>query len=305
MRWKDLQSFCWYPELSCYTFDTACQLFLGIKTVSPVLKHLFSDWSKGLFSIPLPLPNSTFSRAMRSRQLLLKEIEMIVQQRQAVEDYSGVIGTLLQARDETGNTVSMDVIKEQLLTLLFAGHETLSSAMTSFCWLVAQYPEVASALYAEQLAVDGRGITLQSFKQMPYLDAVLKEILRLIPPVAGGFRKVICECDFAGYRLPKNWQIIFQIDRTHLDGGIYATPEQFNPNRFLSKEKSKPFAHAPYGGGIHECLGKDLAQLQMTVLASLLIRSYVWEVVPDQDLSVDQLPTPRPKSGLVVNFRCR
>ena len=92
--------------------------------------ELFEEWGKGLFSIPFNLPWTKFGRALRCRQQLLKKMENIVIQRQQQPDASeDALGILLQARDEDGNKLSLSEIKDQLLTLLFAGHETLTSAI--------------------------------------------------------------------------------------------------------------------------------------------------------------------------------
>lgn len=112
------------------------------------------------------------------------------------------MGLLLQATDEDGERLSVDELKDQILTLLFAGHETLTSAVASFCQLVAQHPQVLKLAREEQQKLGvNTPLTLENLKQMTYLEQVLKEVLRLIPPVGGAFREVIKPCEIQG-RLP-------------------------------------------------------------------------------------------------------
>lgn len=307
-RWQQQGTLTWYPELRNYTLDIACQLIVGIKSGSQThFGEWFEAWVQGLFSLPLRLPGTKFSRALKSRELLLAEIERIVRQRQQQEDAGqDSLGLLVKARDEEGNGLSVDELKDQVLTLLFAGHETLTSAIASFCLYMAQYPAVLERVRAEQEQFkDRETLTLEDLKQMEYLEQVLKEVLRIMPPVGGGFREVLQTCEVNGYTIPKGWFVLYQIGLTHYDRSAYPNPNQFDPDRFdvNRADKAKPFSFVPFGGGIRECLGKEFARLEMKIFAALLVRNYAWELVPDQNLDLEMIPTPRPKDGLKVNFR--
>lgn len=309
-KWEQLGTLTWYPELRNYTFDVACKLLMGMDSGSQTsMGQFFKDWCDGLFTIPLPLPWTKFGRALRCREQLLAQIEKIVLQRQQEPDSSqDALGLLLQARDEDGNSLSLSELKDQVLLLLFAGHETLTSAIASLCLLLAQHPEVLATARAEQqhLAFEGP-LTLEHLKQMTYLEQVLKEVLRVIPPVGGGFREVVKPCEFNGYSIPQGWSALYQIGKTHQDSGIYAEPERFDPARFGSEraeDKPKPFGYVPFGGGVRECLGKEFAKLEMKLFAALLVRDYEWELLQQQNLDLVMVPTPHPRDGLRVNFRC-
>lgn len=93
---------------------------------------------------------------------------------------------------------------------------------------------------------------MEDLKQMTYLEQVLKEVMRLIPPVGGGFREVIQSCELNGYQLPKGWSVQYQIGRTHHDSETYTQPEQFDPERFnpeRAEDKSTPFSYSNRQGG--------------------------------------------------------
>lgn len=197
----------------------------------------------------------------------------------------------------------------QFLLLLFAGHETLTSAITSFCLLTAQHPAVMQRLQAEQERLKITGTpTLEDFKQMTYLEQVLKEVMRLIPPVAGVFRQAIADFEFAGYRIPQGWTIQCQIAQTHQDQDLYPESDRFNPDRFASDnpiDKQASYGYIPFGGGLRECLGKEFARLEMRLFASKLIQNYHWELIPEQNLELITIPSPRPRDGLKVKFSRR
>jgi cytochrome P450 len=310
-KWQGMGTLTWYPELRNYTFDIASSLLVGTNGGSETrLSKLFEDWCAGLFSIPIPLPWTSFGKALRCRREMLKEIEKIVLRRQQEQKLGeDALGLLLQARDEEENSLSLDELKDQILLLLFAGHETLTSALASFCLLVAQHPEVLSRIREEQDRLNfSEPLTIDKLKQMTYLEQVLKEVLRVISPVGGGFREVIEECEFKGYSIPKGWLVQYQIGRTHEDANIYNNPDRFDPDRFASdraEDKQQSFGYVPFGGGLRECLGKEFARLEMKIFATMLVRDYDWELLPSQDLNLVTIPTPHPRDGLQVKFRCR
>jgi retinoid hydroxylase len=306
-RWGKCQNLTWYPELRDYTFDIACTLLVGTDggSQSP-LCELFEDWNKGLFSLPLNLPWTAFGKGCRARRGLLQYIEKIVTIRQQQENLGNdALGILLQAKDEEGNSLSLEELKDQVLLLLFAGHETLTSALTSFCLLTARSIEVRQRLQQEQQQFDPQTpLSAELLKQMTYLDLVLKEVLRLIPPVGGGFRKIVCDCQWQGYRFPKGWSVQYAIAQTHKDEELYPEPEQFAPERFRL-DRNKPFAYVPFGGGMRECIGKEFARLEMKIFAALLLRHYDWQLSTDRDLDLVTIPTPRPRNGLKVTLNLR
>ncbi len=308
-KWERMGNLTWYPELRKYTFDVACKLLVGTDACSDShFGELFETWCDGLFSVPLPLPWTKFGRALRCREQLLALIEQIVRQRQQQPELEqDTLGLLLQARDEQGNNLSLEEIKDQVLLLLFAGHETLTSALASICTLLAQNPEVLAAARAEQRKFVGLGqLRVEQLKEMSYLDQVMKEVLRLVPPVGGGFRQVIQECKFNGYLLPQGWSVLYQVGKTHQDSSVYTHPQQFDPERFgaeRAEDQFLPYGYIPFGGGVRECLGKEFAKLEMKLFAALLVREYEWELLPEQNLDLIMTPTPHPRDGLQVKFR--
>lgn len=311
-KWKDLGQLTLYPQLREYAFDIACKLLVGtdITNDHDFLK-LFEAWCQGLHALPIRLPWTTFSKAVKSREMLLAKIDKIIVQRQKQPNLGNsekdALDLLLNAEDENGNKLSVDEVKDQILGLLFIGHEALSSVLCYFCLLLAQNPEILAAARKEQQQINCTGdLTFEHLKQMTYLDQILKEILRLIPPIGGGFRSVIKTCEFNGYCIPEGWTVVYEIYKTHEDENIYQNPQSFDPERFSverNEDKSKPFSYIPFGGGIKECLGKEFAKLEMKIFTALLLRGYEWELVPGQNLDSKMTPTPQESDGLKIFLR--
>jgi len=305
-KWGKMETMTWYPELRSYTFDVAGKLLVGMDNASETaLGHNFEAWSYGLFSIALDLPWTRFGKAKNGRKLLLAELEKIIRDRQlGTPSGNDALSLLISARDEEGNSLSLEELKDQVLVLLFAGHETLTSAIASFCLLLAQNPDVMAKVRAEQQQFPAtEPLTLEQLKQMTYLEQVMREVLRLVPPVGNIFRTVINACEFGGYEIPKGWNLLSGITQTHQDSQLYPEPDRFDPDRFSLERSGKPFSYVPFGGGLRECLGKEFARLEMKLFAAKIVREFEWELLPEQDLNLIAVPTPRPRDGLRVKFR--
>jgi len=309
-KWEKQQELTWYNELRNYTFEIASLIFVGKDSSENTrLVELFEEWVKGLFSIPINLPFTRFGKSLKCRHQLLAEIEKIIKKRQNNHQENSqdqdALSLLLNAKDEEGNSLSLDELKDQILLLLFAGHETLTSSLVSFCLLMAQYPDIMNKVRSEikELGINPP-LTLENLKLLTYLDQVLKEVLRFIPPVGGGFREVIETFEYQGYQIPKGWMIQYQIVKTHQDENIYQNYECFDPDRFSidrAEDRQQNFGYIPFGGGMRECLGKEFARLEMRILA-IFLANYQWELLPDQDLESVVIPSPRPRDGLKVKF---
>jgi retinoid hydroxylase len=307
-KWENMGTLTWYPELRNYTFDIASNLFIGTDGGSQTpVGHYFEAWCAGLFTIPISLPWTKFGKALKARQKLLENLEQIIIKRQQAENPGeDALGLLIKAEDEEGNSLSLEELKDQVLLLLFAGHETLTSAIASFCLLTAQHPEVLQRLREEQDSLNITGTpTLEDLKKMTYLEQVIKEVMRIIPPVGGGFREAVETFEFGGYRIPKGCVVQYQIAQTHKDEQLYPESDRFNPERFApnqSADKQTSFGYIPFGGGLRECLGKEFARLEMRLFASRLLQNYQWELVPNQNLELVTVPTPHPRDGLKITF---
>ena len=306
-RWEQSQTFAWYDENKDYMFDIVSTLLLGCEPGEQTqrLSQLFATLASGFVALPVNLPGTRFNRALRAREALLRHIETAVRARQN-NPTRDALSLLIQSRDEDGSSLTLAELNEQALLLLFAGHETTTSMLTSFCMALAQHPEIREKMRAEQDALGGK-ITLESLRSMTYLDQVFKEVERMYAPVSGGFRGVIKSFEFDGYTVPKGWLILYHIPHTHYDESIFSNPCQFDPDRFSPQrdEGSSPFTLIGYGAGPRICIGYQFAQLALKICAIYLLRGYTWELEPDQNLDPVYLPTQHPADGLRVRFtRC-
>jgi cytochrome P450 len=249
---------------------------------------------------------------VRSRKALLAEIATLIAQRQqsigdAKDNISeDALSLLLNAEDEQGEKLSAEELQLQIMLLLFAGHETLTSGLCTFLLQTALHPEILDRLRTEQETFRDIPLTLEVLRQMSYLEQVLREVLRFTPPVGSLFRKILKTCDYNGYQFPKGWLLLCSISATHQDIDYYPETDRFNPDRFAASDSNLPkYSYIPFGGGIRECIGKEFARLEMKLFAIHLLRYYQWELLPEQNLELATIPTLIPRDGLMVKFKPR
>ena len=310
-KWEEKQEFTWYQEFKQLTFDIASQLLVGTNAGSENqrLSRLFQELTNGLLAInPLPLPFTTLGKAIAARNQILEYITKVVRERQQ-HPTKDALSLLIQAKDEDGNSLSEKELIAQAVLLVFAGHETTTSMLTWLCVELARNPEILQRAREEQLQLASKGsLDLEQLNQMPYLDQIFSEVERVYPPINGGFRGVIKEFEYNGFYVPAGWQLLYSITVTHRLEEIYPQPEHFDPDRFSpqrQENKQYPFSLIGFGGGPRICIGIAFAKMEMKIVLAHLLRSYHWDILPNQSLDIVRLPTNRPKDGLRVRFQPR
>jgi cytochrome P450 len=208
-------------------------------------------------------PRSPWGRFVRLREqahaLLLERIRRA---RGSPSERSGLLGALAAGREGDGDRLSDSELRDQLITLLVAGHETTATALAWILERLSRHPRVLRRLLDSLDAEQDDG----------YLDAVISETLRTRPILAGTTRNLAADAEVAGYRMPAGTIIVASQVLAHVSREHYPNPAQFMPERFLGRGPDRS-AFIAYGGGPHRCLGASLAQLEMrTVIRTVLER---------------------------------
>lgn len=306
-KWETMGTFAWFNEMKQMTFEIASILLIGSQPgpLTAKLSQWFTELTNGLFSLPISVGNGGYAKALRARDHLLSHIEEAVLERQK-NPANDALGLLVQSRDEEGNSLTLEEIKVQALLMLFAGHETTTSMLISLCLALGQHPEILARLQEEIKTVfTTPSLSLGQLKEMTYTEQVLKEVERLYPPIGGGFRGVVKPFVFNGYYVPQGWQLLYRISGAHRDSRIYSDVERFDPDRFSldrAENKKMEYSLVGFGGGSRICIGIAFAQMEMKIFVAHLLRHYGWEILPNQDLSLDPVPTLHPRSGFKVRF---
>lgn len=219
------------------------------------------------------------------RALLLQEVAERHLALAAGEQRADVLSLLMACRDEQGRGLSDDELHDELITLLFAGHETTATALTWALHWIHRQPPVRQRLQDElqDLERAGAGDDPEAISRLPYLGAVVNEVLRIHPVAMLMFpRRVEEPLQLAGHAFEPGDVLIGCIQAVHERPDLYPEPQRFEPQRFLERSYG-PAEFLPFGGGARRCLGAALAVYEMKLILATLLRRQPLELCPDSD----------------------
>jgi cytochrome P450 len=306
-EWERKARFACYDEFQRLTLEVACRLFLGTDddTDHAALTLLIEQLASGLLALPIRFPGTAFSRAIGARKKLLGFAEQAVTAARS-QSATHALGRLATYADETGGTLTTEELKSQALFLIIAGYATTSSMLTYLLFALTEHPEVLQRARAEQRELGSEAPSSEALKAMTYLDSILLEVERRYPPVSFGLRAVAQDFEFEDIAIPRGAQVMFSISATHQDPEAFPEPDRFDPERFSGDATDRRnYKLVGFGGGPRVCPGMTLARTQIKLVASKLLRSYDWRLVPNQDMSVIVMPARRPRQGLLVELSRR
>jgi len=195
------------------------------------------------------------------------------------------------------------------MTLMFAGHDTSTSTLTFMMHELARHPDALERLWAEQDEVlGGDPPTIEQLEgEMPYLEMVLDEVLRLYPPAWIGPRRAVRDFEFGGCTVPKGAYVNYCSWASHRIPEVFPDPEAFIPERFTRERKAAlpRGAYVPFGGGRRICIGKRFGQTEVKLVATMLLQRLRFDALPGRTMTVRQMPTLSPRGGLKMRVLSR
>ncbi len=256
-----------------------------------------------LFSPPrwIPTPrNRAFNKALYDLNGLVYRI--IDKRRKENNKDDDLLGMLLAARDDHYRQGMTDrQLRDEVITLLLAGHETTANLLSWTCYLLSRHPAAAERLTTELEEVLGeRNPTAADLPALRFTVSVLEESLRLFPPVWIISRQAIGRDEIGGYEIPAGTTVTLCSYTLHRHPAFWEHPEQFRPQRFLNGRgsgKGLP-AYFPFGGGPRSCIGGHFAMMEATLILAMIFRRYHLELVSGPPVEPEPLVTLRPRDGL-------
>lgn len=223
-----------------------------------------------------------------------------------------LLGMMLAARDEEGDGAQLadDEIRDQLMTVFLAGHETTATALAWAAWALAANPALAARVAAEADSVLGaRTPAMADLPRLPLLAAVVKETLRRYPPVPGVLmRRAVEDVQIGAWLVPKGSLVTIPFFVAQGDARWFGQPERFDPERFLgdAARELPRGAYVPFGAGPRVCIGNSFASMEMTLALAMLVQRYTLAPAPGQGIPEPKMQvTLRPAGGLRLVFRAR
>jgi cytochrome P450 len=247
---------------------------------------------------------SPWARMQRAARKLDTLIYSEISRRRATgERGADILSLLLDGHDEDGNTLTDLQVRDEVMTLLFAGHDTTTSTVSFMFYELARQPRIVERLLAEQDAqlADGAPTAMQLVSgELTELEMVLEETLRKYPPAWVGPRRAVDAFEFEGHTVPARAFVNYCSWASHHLPDVFPEPDAFRPERFTPENAAAlpKGAYIPFGGGSRTCIGMRFGQLEVRAIATLILSRCTLSLPRDFTLSIRQMPTISPKSGL-------
>ena len=279
----------------------------ALTTTMESWRQLMLPFAELLEKLPLPV----FRRFREARDRLDATIYRIIKERRAdPTDRGDLLSMLMAAQDSEGDGTSMSdlQLRDELMTLFLAGHETTANLLTWTWYLLSQHPEVESKLHEELNTVfSGRLPQPEDLPQLTYTEKVVAESMRLYPPAWIIGRRTLQEYEVSSYRLPPNTLILLSPFIMHRDERYHSDPQQFEPERWAPEAKAaRPrFSYFPFGGGSRQCIGESFAWMEGILLVATLAQRWRMRLRPGHRVAPRPLVTLRPKFGMKMKIERR
>ncbi|XP_045823855.1 taxadiene 5-alpha hydroxylase-like [Trifolium pratense] len=301
------------------SYDMACNILFDIKD-EQTKEAMFEDFItafKALHSLPITFPGTSFWRGQKARARIVEKIIPIMNKRREelskgiLSSTNDMLSCLLAIRDENGQPLEDDLITDNFIFLFMASYDTSATLITMMIWKLSRDPDVYNKVLEEQMEIlkQREGIedrlTWREIQKMKYTWRVAQELMRMIPPAFGGFRKALKDTSYEGYDIPKGWTVYWASCGTHMDKDIFENPQEFDPSRFENQAKPiPPFSYLPFGAGVHNCIGNEFARVETLTTIHNFVKMYEWSQLNPEE-TITRQPMPYPSLGLPIKIKKR
>lgn len=276
-----------------------------------VVMDLFNTITIPFFELiqKLPLPQlRRFDKAKAKLDAII--FRLIEERRRSGEDRGDLLSMLLLAQDTEGDGGAMtdEQLRDEVMTIFLAGHETTANALTWTWYLLSQNPEVETRLHEElDRVLKGQLPAFADVAQLKYTEMVLAESMRLYPPAWAIGRLAENECEIAGYVVPRKSLVLMSQYVMHRDPRYFPEPLSFDPERWTAgaRESRPQFSYFPFGGGPRRCIGEGFAWMEGVLLIAALAQQWQMRLVPNHPVALKPVITLRPKHGMRMTVRRR
>ncbi|MEQ8787280.1 MAG: cytochrome P450 [Pirellulaceae bacterium] len=310
-QWNDGQEVDLHQEMERLALWIAMKTLLNVepsdelREISAASTLLMEDFNRRFeTALPIPtwVPTPHNLRVHRARRRLNEIVLDIIAKRRAEGDGGDLLSRLIKARDEDdGQGMNDRQLRDEVMTIFLAGHETTANALTWTWWLLASHPQAAAKLSAElDEVLGGRAPTAADLPRLRYTEAVIKESMRLYPPAFVVGRQAVEPFQLGGRTLPVGSTVLLCQWVTHRDERWWDDAPVFNPDRWTEEmERRLPkFAYFPFGGGPRVCIGNNFAMMETILLVAAIAARWRFELSPGQSVEPWPAVTLRPKGGV-------
>ncbi|MCV7106120.1 cytochrome P450, partial [Mycolicibacterium chitae] len=308
--WPSAQRFPFYPSVKRLLLDQSAEVFVGAQ-IGAESEQLAADFHAtvcgGQAIVRADVPGGAWARGLRARERLERYFGDQLPARRA-GDGTDLFSMLCRSRDEDGERFTDADIVNHMIFLLMAAHDTSAIALSMLVYELARNPQWQHHLRDEVLDNADDEIDIDSLARYPVLDAAVKEILRMYAPAGTLFRQAVKDTEVVGHYIPRNTQVAINVYGSMRLADWWPNPDRFDPGRFLAGADASAvhrYAFAPFGGGVHKCIGQHFADMNVKKIMHQLLRHHEWRVPDSYRMQLTWGTGPTPADGLPITLRRR
>lgn len=295
-----------YPALKQLTLDVATRIFMAssIGADSARVNRAFVDTVRAGTAL-VRLPVGRWGAGLRGRKVLEEYFRAGLPAKRA-SDSDDLFAALCHARTDEGETFGDDDVVNHMIFLMMAAHDTSTIATTAVTYYLGKHPDWQDRVRAESLALGDEPLTVAAMSRLPALDLVLKEAMRLVPPVPWMVRQTVRDTELLGHHLPAGVLVTTLGWLNHMLPEYWTDPFAFDPDRFgedRREDRSHRFAYLPFGGGVHKCIGMHFGTYEVKTLVHEMVRRFSWSLPAGYEVRWDPTALPVPRDGLPITLR--
>ncbi|KAL0647946.1 hypothetical protein Bca4012_046237 [Brassica carinata] len=289
--WKNCREIEFHNEVKMFTLSVMVNQLLSIKPEDPARRYVLQDflsYMKGFISLPVPLPGTAYTNAIKARKRLSARVMEMIKSRENKEEE---MNKALREEDFLDVLMSSEDLNYEekvsiVLDILLGGFETSATLLSLVVYFLAKSPSLLQKLKEEHEAIrakkgDGELLNWKDYQKMEFTQCVMSEALRCGNIVKTVHRKATHDIKFKEYVIPKGWKVFPIFTAVHLDPSLHENPFEFNPMRWTDKAKMNRKTTA-FGGGVRVCPGGELGKLQIAFFLHHLVLSYRWQTKSDE-----------------------
>lgn len=294
-----------FPTFKRMTLDLAATIFLGLdlgEEATRISKAFEASVAASMPRIPLAIPGTILWKGIRAREYMCQFFLSQIAQKRA-GDGQDMFSLLCRAGDEDGNRYTDQEVVDHIIFLMMAAHDTTTSTLTSMAYTLARYPQWQQRLRQEAQSLGTEQLAHDQLDQLVEMDWVIKESLRMYPPLSTLPKFSNAEFEYAGYRIPADAMVATYPIHTHYMEEYWDHPERFDPERFSdsrAEHRRHAYCWVPFSGGAHMCIGLHFAVMQIKLVMFEMLRRYQWSVPEGYEMPVQQSPISRPRDDLPI-----
>lgn len=309
-QWESIHPFLFFPHIKEMLLDVAAKVFFGIddlggdgKKLNQALIDIAEEGMMSIFHIDLP--GFKFHKGMNAKRYADHFIKRMIPERRAGngQDFMSYV---VKEKDDHGEYFPDQDLAEHLTFLMFAAHDTTTSALSHLIMLLGQHPEIKEKVREEIKGLNKPTLSYDDLDKLVYTEQAFLESLRLYPSVSMMTRRTVRETEMGNYRIPAHTVLFLPPRYNHTSKQWWDEPMKFDPDRFSperSEYKRHPFMFHPFGGGAHKCIGMHFAMMNAKCFLHQFMLQYDFETHPNYNPKMQAVPMPRPGDFLPLTLR--